>query len=362
MRKALAGTATAVILTTSFTGTALGATHEVKSGDSLWKIASKYQTSVSQLKDWNNLKSDLIYPKQVIIVTPDEAKKKTETTKPKSNSAQGKTQENSSASAKTYVVVSGDNLFNIAKKFNISLTSLIEWNQLTSDLIHPGQVLKVSKPGSSTTKPTGSNQGSTSSQKTGTYKVVSGDTLSGIAVKYGTTVKELKSLNGLNSDLILVGQVLKVKASSSPTNNNKAEAKPNPKASPNPPAADTGSSVSNTDVIQTAKKVIGSPYAWGGSTPAGFDCSGFIYYTFNQSGKKIGRLSSEGYYDRAYYINNPQPGDLVFFRDTYKPGISHMGIYLGNGDFIHANDNGVNITNLSNSYWKSKFDGYKRFY
>ena len=83
---------------------------------------------------------------------------------------------------------------------------------------------------------------------------------------------------------------------------------------------------------------------------------------FNQSGIKISRLSTDGYYDRSYYVDEPQPGDLVFFRNTYRQGISHMGIYLGNGDFIHAGEDGVKIANVNNSYWKSKFDGYKKFY
>ncbi|GIN57238.1 D-gamma-glutamyl-meso-diaminopimelic acid endopeptidase CwlS [Lederbergia ruris] len=434
MRKTLVGTATAIMLTTSFTGTALGATHEVKPGDSLWKIASKYQTSVSQLKDWNHLKSDLIYPKQVIIVTPDEAKKP-QTQKPKANSTNGNKQAAPSTSAKTYVVVSGDSLFNIAIKHNISLADLVAWNGLKGDLIHPGQVLKVSN-SSATVKPNGSSNESSnqtsqktdtykvvsgdtlsgiaarygttvsklksqnglnsdlirvgqvlkvsnstttkpaetvkpneskntssnnSSQNTSTYKVVSGDTLSGIAARYGTTVSKLKSLNGLSSDFLQVGQVLKVNASSSATPE-KSQTKPSQGKNTNTGSSSKTEATNAAKLISTAKGVLGSPYAWGGTSPSGFDCSGFIYYAFSQSGHNVPRTSSEGYYDRSYYVKDPQPGDLVFFRDTYKPGISHMGIYLGNGDFIHANDKGVNIINLSNPYWKSKFDGYKRFY
>lgn len=361
MRKTLVGTATAIMLTTSFTGTALGATHEVKPGDSLWKIASKYQTSVSQLKDWNHLKSDLIYPKQVIIVTPDEAKKP-QTQKPKANSTNGNKQAAPSTSAKTYVVVSGDSLFNIAIKHNISLADLVAWNGLKGDLIHPGQVLKVSN-SSATVKPNGSSNESSNqtSQKTDTYKVVSGDTLSGIAARYGTTVSKLKSLNGLSSDFLQVGQVLKVNASSSATPE-KSQTKPSQGKNTNTGSSSKTEATNAAKLISTAKGVLGSPYAWGGTSPSGFDCSGFIYYAFSQSGHNVPRTSSEGYYDRSYYVKDPQPGDLVFFRDTYKPGISHMGIYLGNGDFIHANDKGVNIINLSNPYWKSKFDGYKRFY
>ncbi|GIN69680.1 D-gamma-glutamyl-meso-diaminopimelic acid endopeptidase CwlS [Bacillus sp. J14TS2] len=432
MRKALVGTATAVMLTTSFTGTALGATHEVKPGDSLWKIASKYQTSVSQLKDWNHLKQDLIYPKQVIIVTPDEAKK---SQKQKTDSTNAKKQATSSSTAKSYTVVSGDSLFNIAIKHNISLADLISWNNLTSDLIHPGQVLKVSGSKTTASKPKESNSGSSNntntktdtykvvsgdtlsgiaakygttvsklksqnglssdlirvgqvlkvsnssnsasnttkpneskndssnntSSKTDTYKIVSGDTLSGIAAKYGTTVSKLKSLNGLSSDFLQVGQVLKVNGTSS-TTPDKSQSKPSQDKNTNTDSSSKSEATNTSKLISTAKGVLGSPYAWGGTSPSGFDCSGFIYYAFSQSGHDVPRTSSEGYYDRSYYVKDPQPGDLVFFRDTYKPGISHMGIYLGNGDFIHANDKGVNIINLSNPYWDSKFDGYKRFY
>lgn len=424
------------MLTTSFTGTALGATHEVKPGDSLWKIASKYQTSVSQLKDWNHLKQDLIYPKQVIIVTPDEAKKSQTKKQKAADSTNTKKQANSSSTAKSYTVVSGDSLFNIAIKHNISLADLISWNNLTSDLIHPGQVLKVSGSKTTASKPNESNSGNSNntskkadtykvvsgdtlsgiaarygttvsklksqnglnsdlirvgqglkvsnssntsnttkpnesknnnssnnntSSKTDTYKIVSGDTLSGIAAKYGTTVSKLKSLNGLSSDFLQVGQVLKVNGSSSSTAD-KSQSKPSQDKNTNTDSSSKSEATNTSKLISTAKSVLGSPYAWGGTSSSGFDCSGFIYYAFSQSGHDVPRTSSEGYYDRSYYVKDPQPGDLVFFRDTYKPGISHMGIYLGNGDFIHANDKGVNIINLSNPYWDSKFDGYKRFY
>ncbi|GGJ94970.1 hypothetical protein GCM10007063_16870 [Lentibacillus kapialis] len=116
------------------------------------------------------------------------------------------------------------------------------------------------------------------------------------------------------------------------------------------------------ELISTAKSQQGTRYVWGGSTPKGFDCSGFIQYTHNKAGKDIPRLSSAGYYNRAQYVNNPEVGDLVFFENTYKSGISHMGIYLGGGDFIHAGSDGVEISNVSNPYWSKHFDGYKRFY
>jgi len=77
----------------------------------------------------------------------------------------------------------------------------------------------------------------------------------------------------------------------------------------------------------------------------------------------ISRLSTDGYYNRSFYVNKPQVGDLVFFSGTYRAGISHMGIYVGNNQFIHAGSStGVTVTSLDNSYWKSHFEGFKRFY
>ncbi|MBS4206770.1 peptidoglycan endopeptidase [Bacillus sp. FJAT-50079] len=358
MRKKLVGAASAVIIATSFAGVASASTHEVQSGDSLWKIATKYQTSVAQLKSLNNLSSDLIYPKQVLFVNQSTTENKPDPA-PVQNSQQSAT-----PAANTYTVVSGDNLSKIASKHKVTVAQLYEWNGLKSDLIHPGLVLKVSA-GNATAAPNppvanapaAPTAPTQNNEATSTYKVVAGDTLSRIAQKYGTTVANLKSWNNLSSDLILIGQTLKV-------NGNTNVTAPTVTA-PKPEAAKPEAPVISQDVasvIQIAKNAVGTPYAWGGSTLSGFDCSGFIYYVFNTAGQKVSRLSSEGYYSRSYYVNKPEIGDLVFFANTYKSGISHMGIYVGDGQFIHAGSDGVEIASLSNSYWKSKFDGYKKFY
>ena len=120
------------------------------------------------------------------------------------------------------------------------------------------------------------------------------------------------------------------------------------------PAAKTVASVDT--LINGAKKLIGVPYKWGGTTPSGFDCSGFIYYVYKQAGYDISRTSAQGYSDRSFYVDSPQVGDLVFFKNTYKQGISHVGIYVGNNQFINASSSGVEITSLNNSYWSKHFD------
>jgi peptidoglycan DL-endopeptidase CwlO len=117
------------------------------------------------------------------------------------------------------------------------------------------------------------------------------------------------------------------------------------------------------DIISTAKSLIGVPYQWGGSSPSGFDCSGFIYYVFSKAGIELPRMSSDQYLSgQAVSKANLQPGDLVFFEKTYnKSGITHSGVYIGNNQFISATSSrGIKIDSLSSSYWGPKYVGAKR--
>ena len=125
--------------------------------------------------------------------------------------------------------------------------------------------------------------------------------------------------------------------------------------------ASSGSSKASA-IITTAKKHIGVPYVWGGSSPSGFDCSGFVQYVFKQHGITLNRTTKTQYQHGIYVAKgNLQPGDLVFFQNTYTTGISHVGVYIGNGDFIHASSSkGVIISSLSNSYWSGHYYGARR--
>lgn len=113
-------------------------------------------------------------------------------------------------------------------------------------------------------------------------------------------------------------------------------------------------------VVSTAKTYIGAPYVWGGSTPSGFDCSGFVSYVFNKaSGVKLPRTVAE-LYSQGTKVSTPQVGNLVYF-ETYQPGASHVGIYIGNNQFIHVSSSkGVQITSMSNTYWAPRYLGAKR--
>lgn len=121
-------------------------------------------------------------------------------------------------------------------------------------------------------------------------------------------------------------------------------------------------SVSGSDIVATAKTCIGVPYVWGGESMSGFDCSGLVQYVYAQNGISINRTCTTQYKQGTYVDKNSlQPGDLVFFENTYATGISHVGIYIGDGEFIHASStNGVMISKLSNSYWTSHYYGARR--
>jgi LysM repeat protein len=341
---------TTALISMAYAGTANASTYKVVKGDALIKIANRYNVTVTELQKWNNLSGTLIYPGQVLKVSAP-AKTTTATT------TSGLTQQNTgntSNSVTVHIVKKGDSLWKLARDYKTTIQELKSLNGLTSDIIYVGQKLKVSEKKSTPLKNPPANQVSPSpgNSTVFVYTVKSGDSLWKIANQYGTTVANLKSLNSLKSDLIYVGQKLKVSGKKTTTETTPPQQTPVP----------TGSSVAEK-MISVGKSVLGTPYVWGGSSKSGFDCSGFIYYTANQAGYKIGRYSAAGYYDRSYYVNNPKPGDLVFFENTYKKGISHVGIYLGNNQFIHASSSkGVTISDLKNPYWTQHFDSFKRFY
>ncbi|MFB9758494.1 C40 family peptidase [Ectobacillus funiculus] len=156
------------------------------------------------------------------------------------------------------------------------------------------------------------------------------------------------------------GYVAKAYLSETPV----AAATPAPAPAPAPStAADTSSTVGSNNaasVLSYAKSLVGTPYVWGGTTPGGFDCSGFVYHVYHKFDSSFGRTNTAGYWSSLTKTTDPQPGDLVFFQNTYTAGPSHMGIYLGGGSFIQAGDSGVAISSLSNPYWQQHFLGYAK--
>ena len=125
-------------------------------------------------------------------------------------------------------------------------------------------------------------------------------------------------------------------------------------------ATGTANSRLAKQLLGIANQYKGVPYVFGGSTPSGFDCSGFTRYVYSAVGISLPRCADEQYsVGSDVSMSNLQPGDLVFF-STYEPGISHVGIYIGDSQFINASNDGVSVADLNSRYWASRYVGAKR--
>ncbi|WLR43346.1 LysM peptidoglycan-binding domain-containing protein [Bacillus carboniphilus] len=312
--------------------------HKVEKGDSLWKIAVKYSISIPDLKEINSLSSDIIYPGQKLTIT-----KSNKTKQDQSNTSSAQTNKTSSTTTSSYTVKSGDSLWLIAKTHNISVSQLKTINGLENDNIYPGQKLTVTQSSNKIDQSQPLNSTSKISFKT--YTVKAGDSLWKIANDHLVSIAEIKVWNNLSSNTLQIGQTLKLN-----DDNNNASGSDN-----------SNQSIDIEKMIEEANKLIGIPYKWGGNTTSGFDCSGFVYYVLNKV-TSISRLSSAGYWSSMKSIDSPERGDIVFF-NTSGSGVSHMGIYLGDNEFIHSGSStGVTISSLTSSYWKNCYLGAKRFY
>ena len=136
-------------------------------------------------------------------------------------------------------------------------------------------------------------------------------------------------------------------------------------ANPGTPSGSVQSgTVTGDQIAAKAKQYLGVPYQWGGASPSGFDCSGFVYYVLTSLGIRVSRTINPMYNEgKAVSKSDLQPGDVVFFQNTYKEGLSHVGIYVGGGQFIHSPQSGqvVSFANLNSSYYINHYYGAVRF-
>ncbi|MBO0600688.1 C40 family peptidase [Sporosarcina sp. E16_3] len=236
----------------------------------------------------------------------------------------------------------------MSKLNQVSITNLKKWNNLKSDLLYPNQVLQTSAKNSNLAS-------SNATKKIGTFKAktnvnvrsAAGTTNKIVAkVKKGATLT-VSQQKKLGNDVWFHVKVNKTSGwilSSLLTSTNNSTSKP---------------STASKNVVDQAMKLRFIPYIFGGTTKNGFDCSGFVQYAFKQSGKDVSRTTL-GQFAQSKKVTSPKPGDLVFFQNTYRKGISHVGIYIGNNKFVHAGGKQSQVTSLNNSYWKSKLHSFKR--
>lgn len=253
---------------------------------------------------------------------------------PASASLAASTPVTASASQTVYRVVSGDTLSSIAARFGTTVATLASANRISNpDLIYAGQVITV--PGASAPATNASG---------GTYTVVAGDTLSGIAARFGTTAAALASANGIsNPNLIYVGQVLKLSAASGTqatlTSAPRSTPPPAPAPAPTPAATSAGQIAVNEALAQ-----VGKPYQWAGAGPNAFDCSGLVMFSWSHAGVSLPHYSVAQYQDTARIGESQlRPGDLVFYDNGSGAQPGHVTIYVGNGQVVTADSPGTYV-------------------
>ncbi len=318
--------------------------YKVESGDTLFSIARKYKVTISDLVKLNKLgSSKLIHPGDILKIPSNsylEAAKKAVKTNNKT----------------VYKVQKGDTLYSIAMKYNMRVDTLRELNNLKKrPKLKPGMELTVI--GKPVTKK--------KDNKLPTKHIVkSGDTLWSIAKRYGLTVSQLRLLNpkirtkGLRKGSVLIVSKKRALRLSKLSNKRKVRLKGllsryKQRGSYN--------ARGSRNVVEYAKRFLGVRYRWGATGNGAFDCSGFTQYVMRHAkGRIIPRVSRrQAYYGKYVSRRNLRPGDLIFFDTSRRRRgyVNHVGIYIGNGKFIHASSgkHRVVITSLNKPFYRSRF-------
>jgi cell wall-associated NlpC family hydrolase len=351
-----------------------GTVHTIEPGETLSDVASRYGVDPLDLARANHL---LAVPQAPLggrfLLIPG-----LEPSLPKL--AEGVRQGEAPRSTVSYVVKDGDTLQSLAQQFGVTVRTILVANDLDDpDLIDVGTELKV--------LPVSGVE----------HKVSSGETLADIAAAYRVDLGPIVDFNGLGDpNSLKVGAKLLIPGATARVYNAVGAAAPAPVASSgggsvvatrgsgssggaasassgspaqariNVPAAGAAASApSSGGLVGLAMKFLGYRYIFGGTSPAGFDCSGFVWYVHKLAGIDVsrgiwGQLNGGPRISRANLV----PGDTVFFANTYMPGLSHVGIYLGGGQFVHAIDesSGVGISSLNSAYWAPRYIGATRLF
>jgi LysM repeat protein len=192
------------------TTTASAGSYTVASGDSVWSVANKHSITMDQLRNWNNIKNDFIYPGQHLVVKNDTGSK---------SQANKTTAISSVTNAGSYTVASGDSVWSVANKHGITMDQLRSWNNIKNDFIYPGQRLVVKNSGNKqTSSPTTASTSISSSAGSQKYTVASGDSVWSIANKFGITMDQFRSWNNIKNDYVYPGQSVRVSGTATAAN------------------------------------------------------------------------------------------------------------------------------------------------
>ena len=279
----------------------------VDSGDTLWSLSSEAGKTVEEVKSLNNLTSDIIFPGDVLKIDGE---------------APAAPAEEVSSDATKYTIEAGDTLFAIANQFDVSVSDLQEWNNLTSDLIFVGKTINVAG-------------GSEAAEEAPAVEETSAPAVEEVEVEEVEETPEVQDVEEVEAQVEEVEESEEV-------------SEPAPAPAPE---------VSGGNAASVAHSVAaGKSYVWGGNSATAVDCSAFTQQFMKAfNGKDIPR-TTYGQQAAGTQVSNPQPGDLVFFNNY-----SHVGVYIGNGQMVDALNPSEGVGERAVSYVHGHVDGYYRF-
>jgi cell wall-associated NlpC family hydrolase len=389
-----------------------GVVTDVKEGETLGQVAERFGAQVEDVALANALPAEAeqaIPFERIVVPGRETAERAMSVARGESGDSTNVGSVSAAAAAKpesvTYEVQEGDTIGQLATQFGVTSWTILSANDLDdADTIRPGMKLKVLAVNGVE------------------HEIQAGESLSDIAAFYKVDLGPLIDFNAVaDPDSLRVGpqpgfslagagtgEVLALAVPAAPSTAAqrpapsaavaqakpqakpatqaaaKPQAKPAVQAASKPQAPAARGSTNNlqaaavsapvsivtggaggSGVVSAAMRHLGARYVFGGTSPSGFDCSGFVWYVHKALGKPVSRgLWGQLNGGPRIALNALQPGDTVFFANTYMPGLSHAGIYIGGGRFIHASDesSGVKISGLSDSYWGPRYIGASRLH
>lgn len=354
--------ASGALLTTG--ASALADSYTVVKNDTLWGLSKKYGVSVSDLKKANGVSGHLIYVGQKLQI-PTKSTKETKTAKTSTSTSTVDT------TSTTHTVVKGDTLWSLAKKYGVSVSTLMKANNLSSSTILIGQSLNL-RAGMTAYGVNGVTTGSSSTAASTNTASSTSTTASSQApkAKKSTTTNTSSNFNTSTSANTQSQSTASNSSESTTTNTNTAASNANTTSSTNTAAsssqavsqaptaststATTTASASGSAITSYALTFLGVPYVWGGTTPSGFDCSGLVQYVYSHFGINLGRTTyTQQYAGTKISVASAQAGDLYFW-GSYGSAY-HVAIALGGGQYVMAPAPGQNVMTGSVSSYTPSF-------
>jgi cell wall-associated NlpC family hydrolase len=353
--------ASGALLTTG--ASALADSYTVVKNDTLWGLSKKYGVSVSDLKKANGISGHLIYVGQKLQI-PTKSTKATKTAKTSTSTSTVDT------TSTTHTVVKGDTLWSLAKKYGVSVSTLMKANNLSSSTILIGQSLNL-RAGMTAYGVNGVTTGSSSTAASTNTASSTSTTASSQAPKAKKSTTNTSSNSNTSTSANTQSQSTASNSSASTTTNtNTAASNANTTSSTNTAAsssqavsqaptaststATTTASASASAITSYALTFLGVPYVWGGTTPSGFDCSGLVQYVYSHFGINLGRTTyTQQYAGTKISVASAQAGDLYFW-GSYGSAY-HVAIALGGGQYVMAPAPGQNVMTGSVSSYTPSF-------